>query len=293
MKKKKQQGQVKQMTKAQMTWHQFKKNKGAVIGLIILCAVLLIAVIAQIVFNYSTDIVGLNILEAKQGPSASHIFGTDDMGRDVFKRVLYGAKYSLLIGVLSVAFSLIVGTMSGAIAGYYGGKVETVIMRIVEIFLMIPTILLTIVIVAMAGASLPNLILALGLTSIPYFARNARASVITVRDNEYVEAAKALGVKDIKIIFTHILPNALSPILVQATARIASCIVDAATFSFIGLGVPAPAPEWGSMLANGRNYMSELPTLILFPGIAIVLTVLAINLIGDGLRDALDPKLKR
>ena len=215
------------------------------------------------------------------------------MGRDVLARVCYGARYSLLIGFAAVAISLVFGTLIGSIAGYYGGKIETIIMRVVELFLMIPSILMVIIFVSVFGTTLNNLIIALGASTIPHFARNARASVMTVRNNEYVEAAKAVGAKDFKIIFGHVLPNAFSPTLVQATTRLASCIIDAAAFSFLGLGVPAPLPEWGAMLSDARQFLRECPNLTIAPGVAIMLTVFAVNLIGDGLRDALDPKLKR
>jgi len=274
-------------------WNQYKKNRGAVVGLIVFCLIILVAIASEFIFDYQTDIASMNVTQILQKPSSEHLFGTDHMGRDVMARVLYGARYSLIIGILAVGISVIFGTVIGAIAGYFGGKIETVIMRFVEIFMMIPDILLIIVIVAAFGISLNNLIIAMGVTTIPYFARNARASVMTVRDNEYVEASKAIGMPDILIIFKHVLPNALSPIMVQATARMASCIVQAATYSFLGLGVPAPTPEWGAMLADARQFMREQPHLILFPGLAIMITVLSINLIGDGLRDALDPKLKR
>ena len=208
-------------------------------------------------------------------------------------RVFYGTRYSLLIGIGSTLISTVFGVTFGAIAGYYGGKVENVIMRIVEIFLMIPRILLTIVIVSAFGISLGNLLLAQGIATIPFFTRNARAAVMTVRDNEYIEAARAMGASDFKIILKHALPNALSPILVQVTSRVGGCISGAAAFSFLGLGVPVPTPEWGAMLSDARNYMREYPHLVIFPGLAILILVLAINQIGDGLRDALDPKLKR
>lgn len=225
-------------------------------------------------------------------PQAGHLFGTDHMGRDLLARVGYGARYSLMIGVVAVSVSVLFGSIVGSVAGYYGGKIETVIMRIVEMLLMVPSILLTITIIAAFGISLTNLMIALGVTTIPHFARNARASVMTVRTNEYVEAAKAVGARDYVIIFKHVLPNALSPIMVQATTRIAGCIIDAAAFSFLGLGVPAPLPEWGALLSDARPFLREYPYLAIFPGLAIMITVLSINLIGDGLRDALDPKLK-
>lgn len=280
-------------SKAQEIWHQFKKNKGAVVGLILLIVILVVAFAAGFIYDFKSDICMLSRNGRLIPPSLQHPFGTDHMGRSVMARVLYGARYSLLIGFVVVSVSTGLGTLLGALAGYYGGKTETFIMRAVEIFLMIPNILLGIIFVAAFGISLTNLMVALGLSTVPHFARTGRSSVMTVRGNEYVEAAKALGVSDFKIIFKHILPNALSPILVQATTRVASAIISAATFSFLGLGVPSPLPEWGAMLSDARPYMREYPHLIIFPGLAIMLTVLAINLVGDGLRDALDPKLKR
>ena len=280
-------------SRMQEIWHQFQKNKGAVVGLVMLIIIIGIAIVSGFVFDYKEDICARHAATRLIRPCLEHPFGTDQMGRSVLARVLYGTRYSLLIGIVVVGVSTGIGTMLGAIAGYYGGKIETVIMRIVEIFMMIPNILLGIIFVAAFGISLTNLMLALGLSTVPHFARTARSSVMTVRGNEYVEAAKAMGVSDFKIIFTHVLPNALSAILVQATTRVASAIISAATFSFIGLGVPSPTPEWGAMLSDARQNMRDFPHLVIFPGLAIMVTVLAINLVGDGLRDALDPKLKR
>lgn len=274
-------------------WHQFKKNKGAVIGLIVLCLFITIAIVSNFIWDYDTDITGMNSAERLIKPCLKHLFGTDHMGRDVLARVFYGTKYSLLIGFGSTLISTFFGILFGSIAGYYGGKIENVTMRIVELLLMIPNMLLTIVIVSAFGINLGNLLLAQGLATIPHFTRNARAAIMTVRDNEYIEAAKAMGVSDFKIILKHVIPNALSPILVQVTTRIGGCIVGAAGFSFLGLGVPIPTPEWGAMLADAKGQMRAYPHLVLFPGLAILILVLAINQIGDGLRDALDPKLKR
>ena len=274
-------------------WRQFKKNKGGMIGLAVLFGFVLIAVASAFIWDYKTDITGMNAGERLLKPCLEHLFGTDHMGRDLMARVFYGTRYSLLIGIGSTLISTVLGVTTGAIAGYYGGKVENITMRIVEILLMIPNMLLTIVIVSAFGISLGNLLLAQGLASIPTFTRNARAAVMTVRDNEYIEAARAMGVSDFKIIFRHVLPNALSPILVQITTRVGGCIGGAAAFSYLGLGVPVPTPEWGAMLSDARNYMRDFPHLVIFPGLAILILVLAINQIGDGLRDALDPKLKR
>lgn len=274
-------------------WRQYKKNTGAVIGMVILCMFIVIAIASSFIWDYETDITGLNASERLLKPCLKHLFGTDHMGRDLLARVFYGTRYSLLIGFGSTAISTFFGIIFGAVAGYYGGKTENIIMRIVEILLMIPNMLLTIVIVSAFGISLGNLLLAQGLATIPHFTRNARAAIMTVRDNEYIEAARAMGVSDIKIIAKHVIPNALSPILVQVTSRVGGCIAGAAAFSFLGLGVPIPTPEWGAMLSDARNNMREYPHLVIFPGLAILILVLAINQIGDGLRDALDPKLKR
>lgn len=279
--------------RSQQIWRQYRKNKGAVIGLVILCMFIVIAVTSSFVWDYDTDITGMNISQRLLKPCMQHLFGTDHMGRDVLARVFYGTRYSLVIGFGSTLISTFFGILFGSIAGYYGGKIEDITMRIVELLLMIPNMLLTIVIVTAFGINLGNLLLAQGLATIPHFTRNARAAIMTVRDNEYIEAARAMGVNDVKIILKHVIPNALSPILVQVTTRIGGCIVGAAGFSFLGLGVPIPTPEWGAMLSDAKTHMRAYPHLVIFPGLAILILVLAINQIGDGLRDALDPKLKR
>ncbi len=279
--------------RSKQIWRQYKKNKGAVIGLVVLCMFIVIAIVSNFIWDYKTDITGMNIKQRLITPCLQHLFGTDHMGRDVLARVFYGTRYSLLIGFGSTLISTVFGILFGSIAGYYGGKIENVTMRIVELLLMIPNMLLTIVIVSAFGINLGNLLLAQGLATIPHFTRNARAAIMTVRDNEYIEAAKAMGVSDFKIIVKHVIPNALSPILVQVTTRVGGCIVGAAGFSFLGLGVQIPTPEWGEMLADAKTNMRAYPHLVIFPGLAILILVLAINQIGDGLRDALDPKLKR
>ncbi len=279
--------------RSKQIWRQYKKNRGAVIGLIVLFLFIVIAIASEFFWDYKTDITGMNIQDRLIKPCLQHLFGTDHMGRDVLARVFYGTRYSLLIGFGSTLISTVFGLLFGSIAGYYGGKIENITMRIVELLLMIPNMLLTIVIVTAFGINLGNLLLAQGLATIPHFTRNARAAIMTVRDNEYIEAARAMGVSDFKIIVKHVIPNALSPILVQVTTRVGGCIVGAAGFSFLGLGVPIPTPEWGAMLADAKTHMREFPHLVIFPGLAILILVLAINQIGDGLRDALDPKLKR
>jgi len=276
-----------------LIWHQFLKNKGAVISLCILILFIIVALISPFIWDYENDICGMKSDQRLIKPCIEHIFGTDHMGRDVFARVCYGARYSLFIGFAAVSISIIFGVTLGSIAGFYGGIVETIIMRIVELALMVPSLMIAVIIVAVAGVSFKNLIIALGVATIPHFARNARAAVMTVCGNEYIESSRAIGMSKIKILFKHVIPNALSPILVQATTRLGGCIVEASSFSFLGLGVLAPTPEWGAMLSDSRTYMWENPYLVLFPGLAIFITALCINLIGDGLRDALDPKLKR
>ncbi len=274
-------------------WRNYKKNPSAMVGLIIIVVIVVVAIIAQFVFDYNEDIVRQNMKERLQHPSKEHIMGTDQYGRDVFIRVLYGAKYSLSVGIVSVAISCLIGSTMGLIAGYYGGVVENIILRFAEIFMGIPSVLLGIAIMSAFGQSLFVLMLAIGLVYVPMFARTARAAVLPVRDEEYIEAARVSGVSDLKIIATHILPNSLSPIIVQVTMGVANGILTASHLSFLGLGVPVPAPEWGAMLSGGRDFIRDYSYLTLYPGIAIMLTVLSFNLMGDGLRDAMDPKLKQ
>jgi peptide/nickel transport system permease protein len=207
--------------------------------------------------------------------------------------LIYGSRFSLSVGIVAVAIALTAGVTLGATAGYYGGTLEIIIMRATDIFSAVPNMLMAIVIVSSLGANTINLMIAVGVTSIPQFVRITRAAVLTVRSQEYIEAARAIGIKESKIIFSHILPNCLSPIIVQTTLRVASAIISASSLSFLGLGVPAPAPEWGSMLSSGRRFIRDFGYMTVFPGIAIMLTVLSLNLLGDGLRDALDPKLKK
>ena len=272
---------------------EFKKNKGAVLGLIIFSLIVVVAVLAVFLLDYKEQITKLNIVEALKPISDEHPCGTDQFGRDIFYRILYGAHYSLLIGVCAVGISTIIGSLLGILAGYFGGVTETIIMRIMDVISPIPSVLLAICIASAFGQSLVSLMLAVGIISVPSFARVARAAVMTVRDQEYIEAAKSQGASEFQIIFQHVIPNSLPPIMVQATMRVASAIIPASSLSFLGLGVPAPQPEWGGMLSEGRNFISTNTNMTLFPGLAIMITVLTINMIGDGIRDAMDPRLKR
>ena len=274
-------------------WQQLRKNKGAIMGLILLVVIIVVALASPYIFDYDTQVIANNIKERMQPPSAEHWFGTDDMGRDIFARVCYGARYSLAVGIIAVMFALVFGVTLGAAAGYIGGVFEDVTMRVCDIFSSIPSVLMAIAVVSALGKSTFNLMLAVGIASTAPFVRVARAAVLTIRGEEYIESARAIGVPEWQIVATHILPNCVSQIIVQATLRVGSAIISAAQLSFLGLGVPAPAPEWGSMLSAGRAYIRDYSYMTLYPGLAIMVTVLSLNLIGDGLRDALDPKLKR
>lgn len=273
-------------------WKRLCRNKTAVIGLVIVALLTLMAILSPILIDYETQVIKTNYSEALQAPSANHWFGTDEMGRDILLRVMYGSTVSLSIGVVTVAVSLTVGLILGAAAGYFGGKTDMIIMRIMDIFLAIPGTLLAICIVASLGNSIPNLVIAQAVSSIPTFSRVVRGAVITARDADYVEAARAIGAKDATIIFHEVLPNSLAPIIVQTTLQVASVILSIAGLSFIGLGIPAPRPEWGAMLSGARAYIRDYSYMCLFPGLAIMTTILSLNLLGDGLRDALDPRLR-
>ncbi len=274
-------------------WRNFKKNKGAVAGLLLFGLIIVITIVGSIVLNYEGQVIKQNIPERLLHPSPDHPFGTDQYGRSVMFRIIYGARYSLSVGLVAVIIAFLIGSMLGLVAGYYGDWVETLIMRLADVFQPIPSILLAIVIMTAFGQSLMVLMLTIGLVCVPPFSRVARAAVLPVREQEYIEAAKAAGASDFHIILSHVLPNSLAPILVQCTMQVASAIVVASGLNFLGIGIPLPAPEWGGMLSESRHLMRDYSYLTLIPGLAIMLTVMSINLIGDGLRDALDPKLKR
>ena len=276
----------------QETWRRLKKNKGAMMGIAFIVLLLIGTALASIFYNYDKDIIGMT-RDRFMAPTWQHPFGTDNMGRDIFARVIYGAKYSLFISFGSTLIGLIVGLALGAVAGYYGGLVDNIIMRLTDIFYSIPYIMIAVMVVSILGTSMSSLLFAMALGTFCNFARIGRASVMTVRDMEFVEAGRAIGLPTWKIILKHILPNCLSAIIVQTTLKVGSNIISASSLSFLGVGITPPTPEWGAMLSEGRSYIRSSGWMCLFPGLAIMLTVLALNLLGDGLRDAMDPKLKR
>lgn len=278
---------------------QFKHNKMAVNGFVIICILVFIAV-ATIVIDIATNksfynayVVGYDISLRLQGPSLDHPFGCDEVGRDLFLRILWGTRMSLFIGLAAIILALLVGGPLGMIAAYYGGKIDNVIMRFMDVLLAIPYMLLAIAIVAALGRSTENLLIALAVPSIAKYARIARAAVLTEKDKEYVEAMKAVGASNMRILFSYILPNAFAPILVQVSLGIGDSILSVAGLSFLGIGVQPPSAEWGAILTAARNYMRDAWHISVFPGIFLIITVVAFNLFGDGLRDAMDPKLKR
>lgn len=270
---------------------RFLRNGAAVVGLIIVAILLYCALFPQTLTSY--DPVEQDFSSRFIAPGSEHIFGTDELGRDIFARVVYGCRTSLAIGLATVTGSCLIGVLLGALSGFYSGVIDNVFMRFIDILMAIPNTLLGISIVAALGQSVVNLIIAISIGSIAGYARITRVAVLSVKDTEYVEAAYATGASDARIIWKYILPNCLAPIIVQATMSIATAIMCATGLSFLGLGVPAPTPEWGSMASSARQYFRDYWWLVTFPGLAIMASAFAFNLLGDGLRDALDPKLKR
>lgn len=272
------------------TWKAFRRNRPAMAGLIILVALVLMAVAAPLLTAY--DPVAQDLEQALERPSVAHPFGTDHLGRDIMSRILYGARISLFIGVMGVGLGLIVGVPLGLVSGYFGGWVDIIVQRIADVMLAFPAILLALSLVAVLGVGLQNVIIAVGISVVPIFMRLARGSVLSIREQTYVEAARALGGTDVRIIRSHVLPNSLAPLIVQATLSVGITILIAAGLGFLGLGVQPPTPEWGSMLGEGRQYIFNASYMATFPGLAIAISVLAFNLVGDGLRDALDPHMR-
>lgn len=297
--------QPKSMSQWKEVWIRLNKSKTAMLGLVILSILVLTAIFADILapFTYYEQ----NLAMTREAPGSTfqtvdeegnqvvyrYILGTDHNGRDILSRIIYGARTSMQIGFIAISFAAVIGGLIGSIAGYYGGRLDNVFMRGIDILLAIPSTLLAIAIVSAFGGSLVNVMIAIGIGNIPRMARLVRGQVMTIREQEFVESARSVAASDIRIIFSHILPNSLAPIIVQATLDVATAIIAAAGLSYIGLGAQPPAAEWGSMLSAGQNYIRSAWWMSVFPGIAIFLTVLSLNLMGDGLRDALDPRLKQ
>lgn len=272
-------------------WHRLCRNRLAMFGLCVLVLLVLLAIFADVIAPYGYD--DQDYTQMLQFPSWQHIMGTDNFGRDIFSRIIYGTRISLQIGFISLLGSAVVGSILGACAGYFGGVSDTIIMRGADILMAIPRTVLAIAIATTLGPGLTNAMIAVAISSIPSFARVVRASTLTIKEQEYVEAARAIGASDAHIIAKYIFPNVMSPIIVQATLGVGTAIILAASLSFLGLGIQPPIPEWGAMLSAARSYMRDYWYMVTFPGAAIMVTVLALNLFGDGLRDALDPKLKK
>ena len=281
---------VKKRSQIKEVWRRFRRNKQAMIGLIMLLLLIFAAVFADFLAPY--DPLKQDIINRLKPPSAGHLFGTDELGRDIFSRILYGSRISLTVGLIAVGISSVAGCTLGAVAGYYGGAIDNIIMRCTDVLMAIPSILLNISIVAALGTGLQNVMIAIGISSVPAYCRIMRASLLSLKNQEFVDASRAAGAGDAHIIIQHILPNSLAPLIVQATLKIGGAILSCASMSFIGLGIVPPTPEWGAMLSTGRDFLRDAPHLTTFPGMAIMFAVFAMNLMGDGLRDALDPRLK-
>ena len=269
----------------------FKRSKSAVLGLIFVIITILTAIFAPLIAPY--DPVEQNLIERLEGPSSKHWLGTDNFGRDIFSRIIWGSRVSLKVGLTSMSFGILVGFLLGIISGYYGGIMDALIMRLVDVLLAFPSILLALTIMAIMGSSVNNVILAIGITAIPRFTRIVRAEVISIKDQEYVTASQALGATNFRTMFKHIAPNVLTPLIIMGTLRIAYAIISEASLSFLGLGVQPPTPSWGNIISAGKGVLSFAPWISVSGGIAIVIAVLGFNLFGDGLRDALDPKSRR
>ena len=285
------QGVYKRPSQAKEIWRRFKKSNGAVIGLIMLIAIALVLIVGPFLIPYelATD---NNYSAMLAKPSAEHLFGCDGFGRDILARVIYGGRTSIAIAILATISSCVFGSMLGAVAGFFGGKVDAIIMRSLDIFMSVPDILFTMAVVYALGANFVNLLVALTLAYFTNYVRLVRSQVLTLSEADYVEAARAGGSGSMRIILTHIIPNAVGVIIVNTTLNVAKIILYESTLSFLGLGMPPPAPEWGAMLSEAREFLRNAPHLMIFPSAAIVLTACSVNLVGDGLRDALDPHLK-
>ena len=278
-------------------WFYFSRNKGAVIGLVLFVIILFLAIFAGFVSPHGPSIQNREVLLLPpvwaEGGRWSYVLGTDAVGRDILSRLIYGARFSLFIGLVVVSLSVVSGVLVGLIAGYFRGRTDTIIMRVMDIILAFPSLLLALVLVAVLGPGLMNAMIAISLVNLPHFVRLTRAAVMSERSKDYVVASRVAGAGTLRLMFLTILPNCLAPLIVQATLAFSAAILDAAALGFLGMGAQPPTPEWGTMLAEAREFIQRAWWVVTFPGLAILITVLAINLMGDGLRDALDPKLKR
>ena len=283
----------KNISKGRDIWNRFKSNRNSIIGAVITLIFVFVAVFAPLIVSYEDDVIKQDIGNRLALPGGDNPLGTDELGRDIMARLIYAARMSLLIGVLGIIVAMSVGIVLGSIAGYFGGVLDNIIMRICDIFDGIPSFLMALTIAAAFGANLTTLMIAIAFGTFAGQARIIRGAILTVKNNEYVEAAKALGATDWQIICYHIIPNCMAVLIVQFSVKVASGILAASSLSFLGLGVQPPDPEWGAMLSGGRAYLLDNPYLTLFPGLCIMLVILAFNMLGDGLRDALDPRLKR
>jgi len=280
---------VETMSQQKLIYLKFRRNRLAVLGAILLVFFVFCAIFADYLAPY--DPFQSDLMNNLAPPSSEHILGTDELGRDLLSRVIHGARISLHLGVISVGTAFVFGVFVGAVAGYYGGLIDQIVMRAVDIVLSFPTMLLAIMIVAVLGPGLTNAMIAVGVSLIPEYARLTRSTFLYLRELDFVQAARMVGASDPRVIFRHILPNSIAPLIVQSTLNIATAILSAAALGFLGLGAQPPLPEWGAMLSKGRVYLMVAPHVTLYPGLAIVLSVLSLNMIGDGLRDALDPRM--
>lgn len=283
-------GKEKKYSFFQEAWKRFRRNRTAVIGLVIVILLLLAGIFAGVLTPYEYDAV--NAMEANQTPSLAHPFGTDNVGRDLLTRCLYGTRYSLPISIASTVISGLLGCILGLAAAFYGGKADNIIMRFMDIMQAIPSTLLAIAILAVAGSGIPQLIIALSVSGFASFSKIMRAAVFTVKGSEYVDACQSIGAGSLRLMFRHVFPNSFGHVIIFTVSHVAQGISSISALSYIGIGLQPPTPEWGSLLSTGRTYLSSYPHMVVFPGLMIMITLLAFHLLGDGLRDALDPRLK-
>lgn len=282
---------IKKKSQAKDIWRRFKKSKSAMLGLFIFTIIILVVIFADLIVPKEVAL-KQNVSERLQGVSREHWFGTDNFGRDIFARIIHGSRYSVLLGIGAVAIGITVGGILGCVAGYFGGAIDTIIVKFMDMIMSIPLMLLVLSIVTALGTSLVNVLIAMMIANVPQYTRIVRSAILSVVDMDYIEAARACGTSNFGIIMQHVIPNAIGPIIVQATMAVGVMIINAAGISFLGMGIQPPTPEWGAMLNEGKNFMTSYPHIVFFPGLAIGLTAFSLNLMGDGLRDALDPKMK-